>query len=118
MRSGDTQGPAPAYLLRLVDAALPAGERRRRERRKGERRGRAERPLADRRRGPERRYTVQRRESATGHLLNALQILTLAVADPVPAPGVLESVRLRVLLGLLEMRRGHLGTMAGGSGLP
>ncbi|MGH7644834.1 MAG: hypothetical protein ACREMR_04535, partial [Gemmatimonadales bacterium] len=78
------------------------------ERRGGERRGGADALSVERRTGTDRRHRTERRESAGGHVRNAIQLLEFLLAQPGLADRErleLAAVTRRLWLALWEIER-------------
>ena len=74
----------------------------------------------DRRTGSDRRQYSDRREGATGHVRNALQILQAVHAELIPAsevPSVIQAAMERLWLALVEIDRLHTNRQAIGQQL-
>jgi hypothetical protein len=86
-----------------------AQERRREsDRRVGDRRVDAQTVAAERRAGFDRRSHPDRREGATGHIRNTLQILQAIHGSLLPeaeVPGIIEAAMERLWLALVEIDR-------------
>jgi hypothetical protein len=99
--------------VRRVSALLPTGERRRHgDRRLADRRRARSTVPIERRRGKDRRLPMGRRESAAGHVRQAIQLLdTLApgAASSPHSPEVVAAALRRLWLGLRELGLGNLG---------
>ena len=104
------------------DEPRPRGERRGpADRRLGERRLTLVRVDDDRRRGPDRRRPVGRRESASGHIRNAIQVLETALAETESSGDLVERETIQAAIDRLKQAlneverltedRSHLGLL-------
>ena len=104
------------------DAFSPASERRGpADRRLGERRLQLVRVEADRRAGADRRRPVGRRESASGHIRNAIQVLETALIESERSGDAVEQETIRAAIDRLRQAlhevdrlvedRSHLGRL-------
>src|SRR5574341_2517162 len=104
------------------DEPRPTGERRGpADRRIGERRLQLVGAEPERRRGTDRRWPVSRRESAGGHIRNAIQVLETALAESERAGDPVEQEAIRAAIDRLQQAlhevdrlaqdRSHLGLL-------